>query len=234
MNQIKIGYDDNLGLPSDFSSSVGCETVAYHELADMITAFKQEEIWGMFMPAGTLPYLEEGEIVAQAIFSSQHKVVLQSNFVSTKPISMPDLPMLTLGRINPYCTTSFWAPLIHLMRVFPKDTILAFEETTGFQDLLHKTATGKIAAAMIWEFILNRTPGDAKEVHELFYKSDLPTPIIFGRPGEQSKLKEKITHYTTQDSDCFFRGFREPEPKVLEPFIADMKTASEHFQIVMH
>lgn len=223
----RIGYDDNLGFPRDFSETIPCELVAYHELSEMIAAFEEGKLWSFFTPAGTLPYLNQGVILAQA----RLQPAIQAELVTTKAIAISDLNTQTLGRINPYCTTSFWGALIALMPYFSPGTVLQFKETNGFYDLLQQTALKNVDGAMVWNRILKKFPDEADKVHILLTQKNLPPPILYGQSNEQQTLIEKITHFITKDSQFFFGGFKEPDDLLLDPFIANMKNAKEHFVI---
>ena len=232
MDKIKIAYDDNLGLPADFVEWVGCDIVSYHDLSEMTHVFEDDSVYGMFIPAGTLPYLQNYEIISQALFGSENKTTLQSNFVSTNNIILTDFDHQVLGRVNQYCTTSFWAPLIYLKQFLPKDTTLNFKNTNGFADMLHKAAMEEIDGAMVWDIILQQRPQDAAKVQPLFNKSDLPTPVIVIRKGSDDSIKDKINTFITSDKKAFFNGFRAPEVKPLDQFVFDMKAAQAYFHIL--
>lgn len=233
MEQIVIGYDDNLGLPSDFRLAIGCDIISYHNLAEMIKDFNEQKLLGIFIPSGTLPYLDNYEIISQATFGSNHKLTLQTNFVSTKNLSLLNIKTSTIGRVNKYCTTSFWAPLIYLMDFIPKHTLLKFEDTNGFQDLLFKTAEGQIDCSMVWDIILQENPDAANKVHQLFNKNDLPTPVLIGRPGFPSNIKEKINHFKTTDIKAFFNGFQPADIRGINQFQQAIQKSIQYFNIPM-
>lgn len=135
--KIKIGYDDNLGLPNDFPEAIGCEITAYHDLGQMIDEFVKQNLSGLFIPAGALPYIKQYDIVSQAQFGSENKITLKAFFVTTRNIAVQDVANSSIGRVNQYCTTSFWAPLIYLMDFLPRNTSLKFQDTDGFQNMLN-------------------------------------------------------------------------------------------------
>ena len=109
-NKIKIGYDDNLGLPGDFSEALDCELIAYHDLGNMISAFERKILFAVFVPTGTLPYLSKYEILTQALIGIEQIPTLQTKFIALEPIAITEIPNQVIGRVNRYCTTSFWAP----------------------------------------------------------------------------------------------------------------------------
>lgn len=227
-----MGYDDNLGLPDDFSASIGCEIQAYHDLNEMIQAFEQGSLAAMFIPAGTLPYLKNYELLAQSLFGPQQKIVLQTNFVTVKEISISQIPQMKIGRVNQFCTTSFWAPQIYLMQFLPQNTALTFVNTNGFPDMLHKTAEEIVDCSMVWDIIMQQHPEDTDKVHELFHLANLPSPVIVGPVGGGAGVKEKLDRYISQDSRSFFRGFKAPDLGAIGEFLLAIKKAEQHFKII--
>jgi hypothetical protein len=229
--KIKVGYDDNLGLPSDFSVEMDCDIVPFHDLATLTDAFAKKELAIMFIPAGTLPFVKEYEIISQSLFGVENSVTLSSIFVTTQDITITDIPNCTIGRINRYCTTSFWAPMISLMYYLPKNTKLIFKEANGFQDLLHETAKNEIDCCMIWDIYLKKNPNDAAKVRSLFTLSHLPSPIMLAQPGLGEATKQKINAFRTTDPLSLFRGFQAPVIDDLKHFMDQMKAAAEYFDI---
>ncbi len=230
-NEISIGYDDNLGLANDFQTAIGCKVVPYHNLTLMLEDFEKEKLAAIFLPAGTLPYIKEYTILSQAFFGPQNKTTLQTNFVTTQSIKIDDISKHTLGRVNQYCTTSYWAPMIYLMNVLPKDTHLKFQDTNGFPDLLHKTAQDQIACCMIWDIIMQQHPQDSKKVHELFYLDNLPSPVLISKSKFPSDITHKINQFKSKDVKAFFPGFQQPDIKSINQFLNDIQKAREFFNI---
>lgn len=100
MSKIIVGYDDNLGLPNDFITTMDCNIQPYHDLGEMLQAFDTNDLAAIFIPSGTLPYVKNFQILAQALMGSENKKLMQSNFVSTENISTSDIPNLSIGRVN--------------------------------------------------------------------------------------------------------------------------------------
>jgi hypothetical protein len=91
MKKIRLGFDANLGLPSDFSENVCCELTSHSLVDPLITEFNNRQLDCIFIPVGTLPYLQNYQVIAQAIFSETNKTVLKSNFVSAESIEIDNL-----------------------------------------------------------------------------------------------------------------------------------------------
>lgn len=233
MQKIKIGYDDNLGLPEDFAAYMGCEIVAHHDLAHLLQAFNQKQLDAIFVPCGTLLALNNADykIISQSILAITNGLHLITEFVTTKSIEINQLMHFVIGRVNAYCTTSFWGPLIYLMKELPKDTELQFENTNGFQDLLDKTATGKVDCAMVWKLFMRNNPQEAAKLHQLFAEEDLPTPVMLANYQFTQPLIEKLNQFKTTDKKAFFNGFQVPDMNNIQRFIKNMEVAKAYFRI---
>lgn len=229
METLKFGYDDNLGLPADFAEKAGCQLAAYHNLEELIRAFESGKLDAIFIPAGTLPYLQHYEIAAQAILGAEKNQTLKSTVVSTHHITASDIPTLTLGAINPYCTSSYWAPMIYLMHHLPAGTKISFAYAKGFFDLLQQTAQKKMDCAMVWDVILKLKPDDAKQVQEYFSLDNLPTPVIIAKSGVT--LPSSMINYVSHDPHFFFAGFKAPELENINHFLGEVERARGYFVV---
>lgn len=231
MKKFRIGYDDNLGLPMGFSQALDCETVSYHELGDLIQAFKQREVEIIFIPVGTLPYIKEYEMISQAILSEKPQSILTSTFVTTYPLTIQDIPKHTLGRVNQYCTTSYWAPLIYLMDFLPKHSTLHFQDTNGFQDMLFKTADKTVDASMVWDIFLKQNPDATKKVHALFSLNTLPAPVLVSASKLPTEISEKLNTFKSKETKTLFNAFQKPDLPNIKKFLASIKAAQDFYSI---
>lgn len=232
MDELIIGFDDNLGLPQDFADKINLKTRSYHDLTRMLQDFESDSLSLAFIPAGTLPYLSvDFNIVAQASFGLEYANRLRSKLVTAKDLTLTDLVRSKLGRVNQYCTTSFWAPLIYFMGRSKQGTSIDFIDTNGFQDLLIKAADQKIDGAMVWDLILENNPDATNKVHELGTKDDLPTPIIITKSNFPDTLKNKIISFKSHDKNSFFNGFTAVDLDLINDFREQMILASKHFDL---
>ncbi len=231
MGKIKIGYDVNLEIPNDFAQVIGCEVVPYNSLDELLNAFNKKELAAAFIPAGTLPYVSNPNIVSQALFRPTQKASLQTNFVSLKEITLEEVKNSSIGRVNKGCTTSFWAPLLCLMEVLPKNTLLNFHNTEGFKDLLFKTADGALGSSMVWNIILELNPTATDKVRQFLKKDGLPTPVIIANSLLPQAMINKINQFKSTDQKTFFNGFQKPDLRALEDFQSAINKAIHHFDI---
>jgi hypothetical protein len=232
MKELFIGFDDNLGLPDNFAQYTGLSLRSYHELDDMIRDFENKKLSLMFIPCGTLPYLEQPfSIVSQATLGPNHDNRIHVQLMTAKDLSLEESAHKVFGRINPYCTTSYWGLLIFLMEKFPAGTTINFRRVAGFQDLLDKTAQKVVERGMLWDKVLDKNPSTSSILTQLGEQSDLPTPLIIANTPIPDSLSYCLTHFQFDENNGFFNGFKAPDLKLIETFQQQMEKAQNHFLI---
>lgn len=234
MDRVKIGYDVNLKLAADFTEKLPCEAVSYTDINKLVADFNDEALHAIFGPAGTLLYLQDYNIISQALYGPQLSLTLTTNFMTAENITIPTIKNHLIGRVNRECTTSFWAPMIYLMDYLPKGTVLNFQNTESFPDMLFKTAAKEVGASMVWDIILNQHPEATSKVHQLFSKNDLPCPLMFAKSTFPAEIKQKINQFRSNDNQTFFRGFCAPDLNAIEKFKNDMQKAKGFFNVITH
>jgi hypothetical protein len=232
MDKFVFGFDDNLGLPADFIGKTHLKTKSYHDIGSMVADFEAGKLTLMFIPAGTLLYIHtDYRLVAQASIGPDHKNRIKAKLVTAKNLKLADIRETALGRVNPYCTTSFWSAFIYLLRQSANGGPVRFVDTDSFEDMLGKTAEQQIDASLVWDVILNKYPAYAAKVHELALVEDLPTPVIIASEALPSALEESICHFQSADKGCFFNGFTKPDIPLINEFKENMRLANQHFNI---
>lgn len=232
LQSIVLGYDDNLGLAQNFVKEIGWQIKPYHHLEKMVKDFEQERLSCLFLPVGTLLELKKDyRIIAQATFGPTNTHSLTAVLTSAKHHILPPLSNIHFGRINPYCTTSFWALLIYLMNLTPPKSKILFTEVEGFQDLLKKTINKTVDAAMIWDNVLATHIDDTKPVFKLDKITHLPTPVIIAQPTLPISLNQQLIHYQSNDRNSYFNGFAKVDIQLVNSFLANMKLAAQYFTL---
>jgi len=237
----EIAFDDNLGMPDDFSKRANCRLDTFHELDAMLTAFAKGEVDAMFCPAGLLPYLDESHdapysVIAQATVGPQRSATLRSVLVAHKQSRIKtgmDALGSRLSRVNRYCTTSYWSPLVTFLDKTPAGTPVTFADAKGFVDMLDSVAAGRNDAAMVWDVILARNPELADEVLVLPDSALLPAPVIVARadtrPSTLHDLEQSLADFRSADQEALFDGFTKPDQAIVAGFQRGMKAALSHY-----
>ena len=248
MNTLRFAIDDNLGIPQGFLEGLvkagkmagtleDCELVSFHDLSAMVVAFEQGEVAAMFAPAGTLPYLvAEPEILAEATFGPEHITALRSELVmraSDTPAEVAEVARRKLGRVNAYCTTSYWAPMVSLGEAAPAQW--DFYEAASFDDMLFSVVDGRSDAAMVWDAVLARNPEAAAKVRIIAQYSELPTPVILGNAWLMVPMRETLREFAVSfrspHSEGYFNGFTAPDQVRIERFREGMSRARRKFSV---
>lgn len=232
MQDLILGYDSNLGLPQEFTQKTNIKTKSYEDLRLLLEDFEENQLGFVFIPAGTLPYIRGNyHILAQATLGSERQNRLTSKLVINKNCASFNPATAKLGRVNPYCTTSFWAPLIYFMQQSePKET-LHFVDTQGFQDMLNKVADQTLEAAMVWDVILADNPGAAEKVNILGELNTLPAPVVISHLDVIDNFKNPFTSLVFQDKKSFFNGFGMADRHSLDYFLSQIKEVVHYFKL---
>ena len=236
---MRFGYDDNLGLPASVAATDGIEVVSFHDIAALVDAFASGGVTAIFAPAGALPSLGDVsyEVLSQARVAG--RTAMESRLVvraDDDHSSEADAATLTMGCINEFCTTSYWAPMIELLEVTPAGTALHLERVAGFDDLLAGLVEGRSDIAMVWDQVLARHPDQAAAVRVLAAKDGLPAPLVFGRTdlseSDRTLLADAFADAMVDDPAAFFDGFGAPDDDVIRAFTADLERVGAHYDLL--
>lgn len=240
---IPVAVDDNLPLPSDLPSRTGAVLSSHHRLEEMVDAVASKEAVAMFAPVGLLPAFESAagvpyDIVAQATVGRSRSQRIGSRLVVRRdsPVRTPEEAIQgRVARVNGFCTTSFWAPLVSLADRLPAGTPVTFADCAGFTDMLASVVDGRSDAAMVWDVVLGREAELAAQVRPLIADVALPAPVVVVRrdaPAASAHLTETLTGYRPhQEEDGFFSGLDRPDLTLIERFRRDMAAALAHFDV---
>jgi ABC-type phosphate/phosphonate transport system substrate-binding protein len=236
---MRLGYDDNLGLPGSVGTTDGIEPVSFHDIAALVQAFSSGDVGAIFAPAGALPSLAgiAYEVLSQARVrgrtSMESRLVVRTD---DSCASAAEAAGLTMGCINEFCTTSYWAPMITLLDATPVGTALHLRRVTGFDDLLAKVADGTNEVAMVWDQVLDRHPDEAAEMHVLATRQDLPAPLVFGRADlpetDRTLVAGAFAGAVVDDPAAFFDGFGAPDDVAIDAFAGRLASVQAHFDLV--
>ncbi len=234
---VKFAFDDNLGLPADFAQRLGCELVSYHELDEMLAAFADGTVDAMFAPCGALPYIDAPyEVIAQATFGPSRGHVMSSLFRVPSGAVAGESVFLhgRIACVNPYCTTSYWAPMIALIERTPANSAVNFLSASGFDGMLFAVTDGRADAAMVWTAVADKHPDAAAATRVLLQTDDLPTPVILARTAldaqQRQRMREALAAYEAPGGG-FFNGFSSPDAAAVEAFREQCVAAQQHYRL---
>ena len=249
-DRLCIAYDDNLGLPAGTAEHLGCTTRAFHDLGELLAALESGEVDAAMIPAGTLPYVQAApyrhtapRIVAQATLPGG-RTRLTSVLVTTAPDTANASQTLgrRLARVNRYCTTSYWAPLITMVEHTPRGTRVEFVDAAGFADMVVSTMDGRSDAAMVWDHVLARHPELVAASRQVLRTDELPTPVVVVAPQLSAERRAALgrvlvglgtpaTGPGLEAPACAFDGFVAPEHTSIDRFTRRMRRAIDHFDV---
>jgi len=236
---MRLGFDDNLGLPGSVAATDGIEPVSFHDIAALVEAFTSGAVGAVFAPAGALPSLEdvEHEVLSQARVDG--RTAMESRLVVRTAESCPSAAAaagLSMGCINEFCTTSYWAPMITLLDATPVGTALHLRRVAGFDDLLAGVADGRTEVAMVWDQVLERHPDETTGLRVVAARQDLPAPLVFGRAdlpeADRALVADAFAGAVSDDPTAFFDGFGPPDHELIDAFATNLAAVRAHFDLV--
>lgn len=232
MEKLTLGFDVNLGFPKDFSTMLDINVKVYQSISDIIKDLENGSLALAFIPMGTMPYLNKDyRVIAQSTLGTTHQQRLTSKLITATNLSMTELLSNKIGRVNQYCTTSFWAPSIYLMDKLHYAGPVSFVNALSFEDLLFKIADQKILSGMMWDVIMQQNPDAANKVHELGEEDNLPAPVIVTKLMLDKNLEQQLTNFNSTDKNSIFNGFAKADTKLIDNFQQKMLAAAKHFNV---
>lgn len=230
MAMYAFGFDKNLGLNSQFPESIPCQIISTTMIFDLIKGFVTGQLDALFIPVGTLPHITTSyEIIAQATLRYSKEISMQARFYSLDMKNLDQIERKIIGRVNPFCTTSYWAALLLLMPLLPKGTKLRFKDTQSFENLVDQTATGNVDGSMIWDRVIKKHPEQVKKLSAFNQIDLLPTPVLIARKNLAATLIKQIQHFQTNDAEGYFSGLTLPNQVLINRFIKDITAAESYF-----
>ncbi len=252
MRNLRLAIDDNLGLPAGFRDGLAgvvraggfyaeVELISFHDIGAMVRAFDNEEVELAFLPGGTLLDLATTpKFIAQATFGAEHTTMLKSALVmraAEPPATVAELARRKLGRVNCFCTTSYWCPMLMLDDglAAQRPPKLDFYEAASFDDMLLSVIDGRADAAMVWDAVLARNPDALPKIRQIATYSNLPTPPVIANNLLNGAALDAVTAYTTrfqsEHPSGFFNGFTTPDLAGLNHFRQAMAQARQTFRL---
>lgn len=235
---MRLAYDDDLGLPPAIASSWAIEPTACHDVGRMLGAFESGAVDACFAPAGILGALAPigHTLVAQATVEGATTLASHLLVRADAPDATLDaLATSTLGFIDEYCTTSYWAPLFTLIDEVPAGGTVPFRSCTGYDDLLAALVEGRVDGGAGWDQVLARHPAEAVRTRVVAVETDLPAPLVYAR-GDLSAADARVLRRTfldarIDDAASFFDGFAEPDDECVTQFARRMAGVRSHYQL---
>ena len=241
-SKLSFAHDVNLGFPTnnprwqEFFAAHNCTPVAYADLARLTQDLKTAKLTAAFLPAANDYFLREAATyhgIATALSGKSGAATASSLLVVPRALPVTDISQLQgkrLGRINGYCTTSYFAAAILLQRhgYSIKNFFSEILNVGAWQKQIDAVIAGIVDATMVDEDTWLAQPGNAVLTRVLDRVDQLPGPIVIARSDAPELflvgLKTQLLS-EPRNPDALFSGFVDYEEATDRQFVSDAALA---------
>lgn len=221
-------HDSNLGFPigqdiwRDFFTQCQCTVFGTNDIKLIIQSLQNDSNIFAYIPVVCLYQvrkIQEIHGLASATTGKSGSPTTSSVLIIKRGSNIKDLSGLrgkTYGRINQYCTSSYFAPVIHL-----SDNGFRFQDFFGkvqnipvspgnWQNQIDQVISGAIDATMVDENTWLSNPKNAKETEIIGRIDGLPCPIVVSKSIVNTQFLDlfKATLLSSpRDNSAMFSGF---------------------------
>lgn len=138
------------------------------------------------------------------------------------------------GRINAYCSSSYFAPAVllsrhgHSIHGFFEKTVDVAVQPGNWQNQIDQVVSGQIDSTMVDERVWLANPLNAKTTKIIRKLEKIPTPIftlLSSVPGQIAERFKRQLIDQNRSSDGGFCGFVRADSKLINGFLADSAIA---------
>jgi len=238
---ISFAHDINLNFPafdpswSDFFGESQCTPRAYFDLKRLTDDLLAGKPTAAYLPAANDYFLRADKSyrgIASALTGNGAQSLTSLLVVnSTSPITtLAELKGKRLGRINGYCTTSYFAAAIFLQRhgFFINDFFAEIRDVGARQKQIDAVLAGTVDATMVDADTYASLPENAAKTRVLGEVDQLPTPVVIARSDAPASFVDELKQNLLsepRDEDELFSGFIDYEETIDERFFSDAALA---------
>ncbi len=236
--------DKNLGFCVEdpkwqlFFNKFRIKTILYEDLDKMSAEIRKNKMTFCYLPTANFFYLKLDKFytpIASALFTSNQTCKISSLLVVPKENKINSLPQLkgkSLGYINSYCTSSYFAPALLLKRNdFSIHNFFSVMKGVGAWQLqIDAVIAGKVDATMIQEDVWYSLSSNAEKTKIIDKVDNLPSPLILCAANTQESLKRELmellfSYKPKPPPHSLFNGFVPFQSDLVETFCAEASQA---------
>jgi hypothetical protein len=235
-----LALDTNLGFPihdpawQSFLEVEHCGYASFVDLDRLTAGLKQHQFAAAYLPTANAYFLRDDPTysgIASALSGASGSSSLSSMLVVKRSSPIKDVAGLKgkrLGRINAYCTTSYFAPAIFLHRsgYSIHDFFGAIIDVGAWQKQIDAVMAGVVDATMVDADTWNGLPANADNTRVLGLVDRLPTPVVIARePAAFADSLRRALLAEKRNPQALFSGFTPFQQAEVEAFFRDVEAA---------
>lgn len=243
MNHPVFMMDKNLGFAVNdqkwlsFFNKFNIKVASYEDLDKMSEELRRNNTNFCYLPTANFFYLRSDKFytpIANALFSSNNNCKISSLLIVAKESGINRLSQLqgkTLGYINSYCTSSYFAPAL-LLKKNGYSIKKFFSEIKGvgaWQLQIDAVIEGRADATMIQEDVWYSLPSNAEKTKIIDKVDNLPSPLIICATNTDANLKQELAtlllSYKPNQPHSLFNGFIPFQQELVDVFCSEASRA---------
>jgi ABC-type phosphate/phosphonate transport system substrate-binding protein len=238
---LSFAHDINLNFPAfdpswgDFFGESQCRARAYFDLKRLTDDLFAGTPTAAYLPAANDYFLRDDKCyrgIASALTGKGAQTMRSVLVVSqTNPItSLDELKGKRLGRINGYCTSSYFAAAIFLQRhgYCIKDFFAEIRDVGAWQKQIDAVVAGTVDVTMVDADSWASLPENATTTRVLGEVDQLPTPIVIARTDAPVSFVDDLKQHLLSEprnEDELFSGFVDYDEATDTRFLSDAALA---------
>lgn len=236
-----FAYDLNLGFRvkthawGGFFARQKCGVAGCTDLASMTRGLEQHAYTACFLPAANAYFVRHDPAyrgIASATMGRSGATQTSSLLVVRRdsPAATPaDLKGLRYGRINAYCTTSYFAPAILLERsgFAIESFFVSIRDVGAWQKQIDAVVAGIVDASMVDADTWAAKPSNALLTRVIGRVDDLPTAAVIGLAADTTFVPALTGQLLAEprDPNALFSGFAPYQTDLVQSFYAEAERA---------
>ncbi len=238
---LSFAHDINLNFPAfdpswgEFFGQSQCTARAYFDLKRLTDDLLAGTPTAAYLPAANDYFLRDDKRyhgIASALTGNGAQTLTSLLVVNkASPIaSLAELKGKRLGRINGYCTTSYFAAAIFLQRhgFSIKDFFAEIRDVGAWQKQIDAVLAGTVDATMVDADTYASLPENAATTRVLGEVDQLPTPVVIARTDAPASFVDDLKQHLLSEprnEDELFSGFIDYEEATDARFVSEAALA---------
>jgi phosphonate transport system substrate-binding protein len=237
MNPSIFIMDGNLGLAvkspewAQFLDKNKMKVASFTDLDKMSAEIRKNQAVFCYVPTANHFYLRSDadyQPIANAIFASNNTFKMSSVLVVPKDSPVTSLAQLKgkhYGRINAYCTSSYFSVAILLYRngYSIHNFFSEISDVPAWQGQIDAVIAGTIDATMVQEDVWHSLPSNAEKTKIIGRIDNLPSPLVLGATNAPEALKADfmkllLSYKASPQSKPLFSGFTNFQRELTQTF----------------
>ncbi len=239
-----FAHDANFNFPADdpawreFFEAHSVELSGYYDMAKLTEDLKAHSATVSYLPAANYYHLRHDPFyrpIANARYAADGSTRMTALLVVSKASGVTTLEQLRgrrLAYVHPYCTTSYFAPVLFLAEHGDsiRDFFAELVEVPAWQPQIDAVLEGKAEATFVQENVWLARPENDEQTLVIGRQENLPSPVVIAAAGADEAFVAQfsellLSHRPELTPTTLFDGFVPYEHDQVQQFLATAERA---------